>query len=319
MNHTIADAQGLTQFLGAVAELAIGDVQAPTVQPVWERHLLEAPRKRNDDDPPQHRRDEQDVYYDDEVTTEDDYSSSSSIVLSLSVHDMVLRHFFFGPAEIAAIRAQLSPPELQKRASRFDVLAGWLWKCRAMALAPEDSDDETMLLIITVDARGRCGTAAIPAGYYGNAFMIPAAVSTAGELRANPVGYAVRLVKEAKGRVDAEYMRSAAGRIVRRRGRGPRIPAGAYWLTDETKAKFDGLDFGWGRPVYAGPAWPGGALALPWVSSFVLSFRNRNGDDGAVVPVCLPRPAMDRLVDEMGKLRRCPQPQTDVAVKRSAL
>jgi hypothetical protein len=75
--------------------------------------------------------------------------------------------------------------------------------------------NEVMLLIIVVDAGGRCGRA-IPTGYYGNAFALPIAVSTAGELCKNPVSYAVGLVKEAKDRVDLEYMRSAANLIVRR-------------------------------------------------------------------------------------------------------
>src|SRR3954471_14063149 len=39
--HTMADAQGLVQFLAAVAELARG-AAAPSVRPVWERELLEA-------------------------------------------------------------------------------------------------------------------------------------------------------------------------------------------------------------------------------------------------------------------------------------
>ncbi|CAN6288171.1 unnamed protein product [Urochloa humidicola] len=47
-NHTMSDAQGLTQFLVAVAELARG-AQAPTVPPVWERDLLMA---RNPPQPP---------------------------------------------------------------------------------------------------------------------------------------------------------------------------------------------------------------------------------------------------------------------------
>ena len=40
VNHTMADAQGVTQFLGAVAELVRG-AQAPSVLPVWKRELLE--------------------------------------------------------------------------------------------------------------------------------------------------------------------------------------------------------------------------------------------------------------------------------------
>jgi len=37
--------------------------------------------------------------------------------------------------------------------------------------------------------------AAIPEGYYGNAFAFPVAVATAGDLAARPLGFAVELVK----------------------------------------------------------------------------------------------------------------------------
>jgi hypothetical protein len=202
----------------------------------------------------------------------------------MSLDNMALRSFFFGSGEIAAIGAHLSP-DLQHRASRFDVIMGWLWKCRTMALAPDSN--EVMLLIIAVDARGHYSRA-IPTGYYGNAFPLLIAVSTAGELCKNPVSYAIGLVKEAKDRVDMEYMRSAANLIVLRRGQRRRIAGAVYSLTDETKAWFHDFDFGWGKPVYVGPAQPSVAPALPWASSFVLPFKNANGEDGAVVPVFLP-------------------------------
>jgi hypothetical protein len=153
LNHTMAGAQGLMQFLGAVAELARGDAQAPmTVQPVWERHLLEG--RRNSPQP----RDKLD----------DDSSNSSNIMLPLlSLDNMVLCSFFFGPEKIATIRAQLSSspdPDLHKRMSRFNVIAGWLWKYRTMALAPDSN--EPMLMIVVVNARGRTGSAGIPTSYY---------------------------------------------------------------------------------------------------------------------------------------------------------
>ncbi|CAL4916749.1 unnamed protein product [Urochloa decumbens] len=285
-NHTMADAQGLTQFLVAVAELARG-AQAPTVPPVWERELLVA---RNPPQPPA----------DHLVPNNLDANKQgqgSSIVLPPDA-DMALRSFFFGPDEVAAIRAQL-PPHLQERATRFDAVAGWLWKSRTLALAPADPN-EAMSLLVVVNARGRGKY--IPAGYYGNAFACPAAVSTAGELCASPVGYAVELVKKAKDEVNGmEYMRSAADLVALRRGRVvPRVVPGpaTYSLSDMARARFDDLDFGWGKPVYGGPSEAVGSPALPWIASFLIPFK-----DGVVVPVCLPGPAMDRLVEEMDKLR----------------
>nr|TKR98657.1 hypothetical protein D5086_0000200970 [Populus alba] len=39
LNHTMSDGQGLVQFMAAVAEIARG-ANAPSVPPVWERHVL---------------------------------------------------------------------------------------------------------------------------------------------------------------------------------------------------------------------------------------------------------------------------------------
>ncbi|KAF8722602.1 hypothetical protein HU200_022437 [Digitaria exilis] len=279
LHHTMADAQGLVQFLGAVAELARG-AAAPSVRPVWGRELLEAR------DPPRpafaHRE-------------YDEVPDTKGTIIPLD--DMVHRSFFFGRHEVAAVRAHL-PPALRSRASTFDVLTGLLWRCRTVALAPDA--DEVMRMICIVNARGGKSGAAIPEGYYGNAFAFPVAVATAGDLAARPLGYAVELVKRAKGEVDVEYMRSVADLMVMR-GRPHFTVVRAYLASDVTKAGFGDLDFGWGKPVYGGPA-KGGVGAIPGVASFLIPFRNAKGEDGIVVPMCLPGPAMETFVEEMGKL-----------------
>jgi hypothetical protein len=283
LHHTMADAQGLVQFLGAVAELARG-AAAPSVSPVWGRELLEA---RNPPRPSFAHR-EYDVVPDTKGTI-------------IPLDDMVHRSFFFGRREVAAVRAHL-PPHLRSRASTFDLITGLLWRCRTVALAPDA--DEEMRMICIVNARGggnkKSGAAAIPEGYYGNAFAFPVAVATAGELAARPLGHAVELVRRAKGEVGAEYMRSVADLMVLR-GRPHFTVVRAYLASDVTKAGFGNLDFGWGRPVYGGPA-KGGVGAIPGVASFLIPFKNAKGEDGIVVPMCLPGPAMETFVRELGKL-----------------
>ena len=265
LNHTMADAQGLTQFLGAVAELARG-AQALSVLPVWRRELLEGRYQQH----PALVRDKSN-----EVpgcASDTDTIASSIMLPLLDNAALQLRSFFFGPREIAAIRAQL-PPHLQKRATKFDTIAGWVWKFRTVALAPHP--DEVMELIVIVDARGRNTTAAgIPIGYDGNAFALSTAISTAGELCANSLSYAVELVKKAKNQVDMEYMRSTADLIVLRRGQSPLFPAGMFALSDATRARFDDLDFGWGKPVYGGAAEAVGVPSIPWLTSFLLASKN---------------------------------------------
>ena len=197
-----------------------------------------------------------------------------------------------------------------------------MWKFRTVALAPHP--DKVMELNVLVNARGRNTAAAgIPIGYYGNAVALPAAVSTAGELCANPLSYAVELVKKAKNQVDMDYMRSTADLIVLRRGQSARFTTGMYCLSDQTRARFDDLDFGWGKPVYGGPAEAVGFLS--WLASFLLTSKNANGEDDIVVPILLPGAAMDRLVEEMSNLVRLSADVTLLhqphvfPVKRSAL
>lgn len=294
--HTMADAQGLVQFLGAVAEMARG-MATPTVKPVWERSLLEAR------DPPRpgyaHRE-------------YDEVPDTNGTIVPLD--DMAHRSLFFGAGEVAAIRSHLPPP-LRSRATTFEVLTGCLWRCRTSALAPDA--DEEMRMICIVNARGNAnknGKSAIPSGYYGNAFAFPVAVARAGELCARPLAHAVELVRRAKSEVDVEYMRSVADLMVQR-GRPHFTVVRAYLASDVTKAGFGDLDFGWGRPVYGGPA-KGGVGAIPGVASFLIPFKNGKGEDGIVVPMCLPGPAMDKFVVEMARLLR---PATAVDVVHDAI
>ncbi|OEL15124.1 Benzyl alcohol O-benzoyltransferase [Dichanthelium oligosanthes] len=167
--------------------------------------------------------------------------------------------------------------------------------------AGPDADEEMRLLCI-VNAHGTNKSGdGILEGYYGNAFAFPVAISTAGELRANPVGYAVEPVRRAKAEVNMEYMRSVPDLMVLR-GRPIFSVARAFLVSDVTKAGFGDLDFGWGRPAYGGPA-KGGVGAAPGVASFLIPFRNAGGEDGVVVPMCLPSlAAMDTFAEEMGKL-----------------
>uniref|UniRef100_A0A0A9HGY4 Uncharacterized protein n=1 Tax=Arundo donax TaxID=35708 RepID=A0A0A9HGY4_ARUDO len=101
-----------------------------------------------------------------------------------------------------------------------------------------------------------------------------------------------------------EYMRSVADLMVLR-GR-PRITVArtTFLVSDETKAGFGGLDFRWGEPAYGGTA--EGVGRVPLVASFLLPFKNADGEDGVAVQMCLPRPAMDRFVEEIAKLLRPP-------------
>ncbi|RDY09997.1 Benzyl alcohol O-benzoyltransferase, partial [Mucuna pruriens] len=277
LNHTMSDAAGLVQFMSAISEMARG-MDEPSIPPVWRRELLNAR------DPPRvtctHREYEQ-------------VPDTKGTIIPLD--DMAHRSFFFGPAEVAAIRS-LIPPH-QRKCSNFEVLTACLWRCRTKALQP-DRDEEVRIICI-VNARGKFNPP-LPNGYYGNAFAFPVAVTTAEKLCENPLGYAVDLVRKAKADVTEEYMRSLADLMVSK-GRPHFTVVRSYLVSDVTRAGFGDLDFGWGKPIYGGPA-KGGVGAVPGVASFYIPFKNAKGEEGLVIPVCLPSEAMDRFVKELDTL-----------------
>lgn len=287
LNHTMSDAQGLIQFMNAVAELARG-LPAPTVSPVWNREILEAR------DPPRpsfaHRE-------------YDQVPDTKGTIIPLG--DMAQRSFFFGPTEIASLRKH-GPPHLRK-SSTFEVLTACLWKCRTVALSPDP--EEEVRLICVVNARGKYGIR-IPAGYYGNAFALPAAISTAGELCGKPLGSALELVKKTKEEVNEEYFRSVADLMVSR-GRPLFTAVRSHIVSDVTKVGFLDVDFGWGKAVYGGPA-TAGVGAIPGMTGWYISFKN-----GILVPVCLPAPAMDKFTAEIeGWIK---EPTTTSTFRRTGL
>jgi hypothetical protein len=55
---------------------------------------------------------------------------------------------------------------------------------------------------------------------------------------------------------------------------------------------FAEMNLGWGKPKYAGPAKGN-------VASFQIPYRTKKGEDGVLVTLCLPTPAMERFAKEL--------------------
>ncbi|KAJ6853227.1 putative benzyl alcohol O-benzoyltransferase [Iris pallida] len=290
LNHTMSDAPGLVLFMNAVAEIARrggGDGTAtaasPSIPPVWRRELLDA---RNPPSPTCVLR-EYDIVPDTRGTI-------------VPLDDMVHRSFFFGPTEVSALRRKHLPAHL-RGCSTFELLTACLWRSRTASLGADPKEEVRIICI--VNARNKFDPP-LPRGYYGNAFAFPVAVSRAGRLCGNPLGYAVELVRQAKSSVTEEYMRSVADLMVAR-GRPHFAVVRSYLVSDVTRAGFGDVDFGWGKAVYGGPAM-GGVGAIPGVASFYIPFR-----DGIVVPVCLPGPAMKRFEEDIERLIKEEPPTTE--------
>ncbi|KAG6388795.1 hypothetical protein SASPL_150231 [Salvia splendens] len=198
--------------------------------------------------------------------------------IPLMLIQMVERSFYFSSAQISALRRSL-PPHLQ-HCSKFDIVAGCVWRCQIIALSP--NPDEEIRFSVVTDNRKQINPP-LPIGYYGNVIAFPVAVTTAGELSKNPLHYAVELVMKAKREAaTGDYLRSVVGLMVRR-DRPNSTAANTYMVSNLMHVGFKQMDVGWGPAAYGGVSkgiyWAAGNIQVAWYLGY---------NDGFVVPVCLP-------------------------------
>lgn len=261
------DAVGQSQFMCAMGEMARGAL-APSTPPVWERHLLNARHSPL-------------------ITCVHDEYDNATLTNGIEMPDNLLhRSFFFGPTQISALR-RFVPHNL--RCSTFDIVTACLWRCRTKALKLGPNDDVRFICI--VNARSKFNPP-LPSGFYGNALGYPVALTTAGQLCQNPMEYGIELVRQAKAKITEEYMKSTADLMVIR-GRPNVNTVRCFMVSDLTRAKFREVDFGWGEAEFGGPAYGGDRI------SFYIPSKNKEGEGGIVVPVCLPAPVMESFVKEL--------------------
>ncbi|XP_074317882.1 benzyl alcohol O-benzoyltransferase-like [Silene latifolia] len=278
-NHAVLDAPGITQFMHAVAELVRG-AEFPSVHPVWDRHLLCA---RN---PP--RVTCMHPEYDDEID-----GPPASI---LPFTDVVHKIFFFGPTEIGNIR-RLLPVGHSKKSTRFEILTACIWRSRTIAMQFNPKVEVRLRFLINFRHHKR--NPPIPKGYYGNLMATPVAISTAQDLISNPLEYTLELIKNVKRSITEEYIMSMVD-FLGTKGR-PRFHRGActYYLVDVSRVGLDQWDFGWGKPVYGGPSEVWFGRPTTGFGNYYLGGKNGKGETGILVPMCLPRWAMGRFVEEL--------------------
>ncbi|XP_065854685.1 benzyl alcohol O-benzoyltransferase-like [Euphorbia lathyris] len=273
LNHTMSDAAGLVQFISAVGEIARGSI-SPTVLPTWERHVLIS------QNPPQL------------TSLLPEFDIDVTAKHPTFPPDLCCQSFFFGATEISALRRTI--PQHLRNCSSFEIVTACVWKCRIVALQV-DSGEETSVYW-PVNLRNKLKHL-IPPGYYGNAIVFSMSNSTAKEIIENPLSYALQLVRNGKDKVNEEYVRSVTDMMVVNERR-PRLPRSMsrYTESDLRYAGFEDVDFGWGKAVYGGPA-----FCAP-VCLFHMPFKNKNEQDGIMLPVSLPSQAMERFTKELNSL-----------------
>ena len=90
--------------------------------------------------------------------------------------------------------------------SRFEILAGHIWKCVCIARAT--SDDQESKLYYAVTGRNSRLTPPLPLGYFGSAVFRALSIARVGDLKSKPIWYAANCVCKALAKMESDYLRS---------------------------------------------------------------------------------------------------------------
>ncbi|KAL5732042.1 shikimate O-hydroxycinnamoyltransferase [Ranunculus cassubicifolius] len=157
-----------------------------------------------------------------------------------------------------------SKDDTSREFSRFEAMAGHIWRC--VSKARKLQTEQLTSLRIAADCRSRIHPP-LPDGYYGNVVMVTTAVAEVGGLLSG-LGAACRKISERLGRLNDDYVKSATDFLVSQKDLTP-FRTG-FHSSDVTTGLFLGnpnlaitswfglpiydADFGWGEPIFMGPA-----------------------------------------------------------------
>ncbi|XP_028792073.1 shikimate O-hydroxycinnamoyltransferase-like [Neltuma alba] len=141
--------------------------------------------------------------------------------------------------------------------SSYEMLAGHVWK--NVSKARDLPHDQETKLYIATDGRSRLKPE-LPEGYFGNVVFMATPMALAGEIISNPTWHAARKIHEALVRMDDEYLRSALDylelqpdlKVLVRGAHTFKCPN--LGITSWVRLPIHYADFGWGKPIFMGPA-----------------------------------------------------------------
>ncbi|KAL9226889.1 hypothetical protein vseg_002650 [Gypsophila vaccaria] len=147
--------------------------------------------------------------------------------------------------------------------SRLEVITAHVWRCLTMA---RDLDpDRVTAVYVICDGRSRLDPP-LPSSYFGNVVIPVKAWSKAEELTRKPLSYACTKIREAIKQLTNEYIKSTIDFYARetnlrnhqcKEDRGNLVGLSQntpdLWVTSWLNLLGQGLDFGWGHEIYAGP------------------------------------------------------------------
>ncbi|XP_010535992.1 PREDICTED: omega-hydroxypalmitate O-feruloyl transferase [Tarenaya hassleriana] len=268
--HCICDGFGAMQFLGSWAATAKAGRLIAEPKPVWEREVFK-PRK-----PPKV------MYPHLEYMPIDEKSSLTKSLWETKPVQKCYRISKEFQSRVKAF-AQIQDPDLI--CSSFDAMAAHIWRSWVKALDVKPLD-YNLRLTFSVNVRQKLENPPLKLGFYGNVVCLACTMSTVDSLMNDPLAKTTRLVHEARVNVSEDYLRSTIDYVELKRPKRLEF-GGKLMITQWTRFDmYETADFGWGRPVYAGPIdlrpTPQVCVLLPQGGV------ESNSDQSMVVCICIP-------------------------------
>ncbi|KAL6622964.1 hypothetical protein ACP70R_032843 [Stipagrostis hirtigluma subsp. patula] len=265
MNHCLADGQSAAEFLQSWAETARG---APLSTPPHLDRTVQRARPAPAIGFPH-----------DEFAEIEDVSGLAGV---FGGEPCVYRSFTFDAGRLARLKRAASDGDATAGAacSTFVALTAFVWVARTLALRMRP--DQKSKLLFAVDVRRRVDPP-LPPGFWGNAVVFACCISAAGDLLQGPLSAAARSIRDAIGRTDDAFVRSAVDYIELNRGARPSL-TGTTLVTSWNRLGFRTADFGWGEAAWSGPA------ELP--REVVMFLRGARDRDSMVLLLGLPLSCM---------------------------
>uniref|UniRef100_A0A7N0T5K7 Omega-hydroxypalmitate O-feruloyl transferase n=1 Tax=Kalanchoe fedtschenkoi TaxID=63787 RepID=A0A7N0T5K7_KALFE len=280
--HCLCDGLGAMQFLKAWAEAATSGSLVADPAPCWDREFF---RPRN---PPAVR------FPHTEFTPIED---GSTMTMSLWRAKPVQKCYRVSREFQAHLKnsAQRGTGNASDKfsCSTFDAMAAHIWTSWVKALDVQPPDF-LLRLTFSVNARYKIKNPPLKEGFYGNAVCVGCAASPVSDLTASNLPKTTGLVRDARMSISEEYVRSTVDYVELHRPKRLEF-GGKLTITQWTRFSiYESADFGWGRPVYAGPI---DLTPTPQVCVLLPEGEAEKYSGAMVVCICLPEFAVDRFIE----------------------
>ncbi|XP_061350875.1 alcohol acyltransferase 9-like [Gastrolobium bilobum] len=233
INHCLCDGIGTSQFLHAWAQLTTAPKADLTILPFHCRHVLK-PR-----DPPQ-------VKFRHPGYTGTDPTPQVDLLKLVQSQPLVPTSFTFGPSHVLNLKKQCVP---SLKCTTFEAVAVHTWRSWIRSLNISLSPTLVLKLLFSVNVRTKVN---LPEGYYGNGFILGCAESTVKDLLEGNLHHGVKVVQEAKARVnDNECVRSMVDLLEDKMVKTDLSTS--FVISQWSKLGLEEVDFGEGKPLHMGP------------------------------------------------------------------